>query len=120
MRNHFFYVANIPSTTTTRALLTFGTIAALFLAGCRKEERSAVHFHIGPDRLPTEGYDAAPEEPFDPLRLRGEKFEQMTEFLMTSRRGRYFRRRRRLRLRRAFIYPDWNPRRGRTAIAYAR
>jgi mannose-6-phosphate isomerase-like protein (cupin superfamily) len=69
---------NIRSTTTTRALLTFGTMAALFLAGCGKKS-TRQYIHIGPDRLPTKSYERTPEEPFN----RSDyvvKLKQMTSF----------------------------------------
>ena len=69
---------NIRSTTTTRALLTFGTRAGLFLAGCG-EKSSRQYIHIGPDRLPTKSYERIPEEAFN----RSDyvvKLKQMTSF----------------------------------------
>ena len=55
---------NIHSTTAAKALLIFGMMAALFLAGCGKK-RTARYIHIGPDSLPTKSYERGPEEPFN-------------------------------------------------------
>jgi hypothetical protein len=69
---------NTRSTTTTRALLTFGTMAALFLGGCGKKS-TRQYVHIGPDRLPTKSYERTPEESFN----RSDyvvKLKQMTSF----------------------------------------
>ena len=69
---------NIHSITAAKALLTFGTMAALVLAGCGKK-RTPQYVHIGPDRLPTKSYERTPEEPFN----RSDyvvKLKQMTSF----------------------------------------
>ena len=79
---------NIPSTTTTRALLTFGTMAALFLVGCGKKS-TRQYIDIGPDRLPTKSYERTPEEPFN----RSDyvvKLKQMTSFYDVSGEAGYF------------------------------
>jgi mannose-6-phosphate isomerase-like protein (cupin superfamily) len=55
---------NIHFTTAAKALLIFGTMAALFLAGCGKK-RTARYIHIGLDSLPTKSYEHRPEEPFN-------------------------------------------------------
>ena len=55
---------NIHSITAPKALLTFGTMAALVLAGCGKK-RTPQYVHIGPDSLPTKSYERGPEEPFN-------------------------------------------------------
>ena len=55
---------NIHFTKAAKALFIFGTMAALFLAGCGKK-RTARYIHIGPDSLPTKSYEHRPEEPFN-------------------------------------------------------